>query len=227
MLPRLSFLCLAIPAMILALPAAAQVEHDGGGWLNLTVQGSAGARGIWFVEAQPRLQDEGQRLDQLLLRGAIGVRVTDRLSLSQGYTHVVQTVPGARDLNEERAFQQIAWSVPRTGRLALSSRTRIEQRWRSDGKDMQVRLREMVRASHPIRGTGVRALASTELFWVMNGVDWRAGAGFDQLRTFIGVELPLHGKSTVEAGYLNQTIDRPGGAARMNHNIAVSLFWRL
>ena len=219
--------CVALSAMLFALPAAAQVEHDGGGWLNLTAQGRVGARGIWFAEVQPRLQDEGQRLDQLLLRGAIGVRVTDRLSLSQGYAHILQSAPGARDPNEERSFQQIAWSVPGTGRLALSSRTRIEQRWRSDGKDMQLRLREMVRASHPIRGTGVRALASTELFWVMNGVDWRAGTGFDQLRSFIGVEIPVHGKSTVEAGYLNQTIDRPGGAARMNHNIAVSLFWRL
>ena len=217
-----------IAATMMPAPLAAETEHDLGGWLNLTAQGDLTRKGAWFVEVQPRLQDEGGRLDQLLLRGAIGYKIARGLTLYQGYAHVVMPVSGGADINEERSFQQLSWTVPGLARGELSSRTRLEQRWRSDGHDMQLRAREMVRFEYPLgRDDGVRALTSVEGFWVLNGVDWRRRAGFDQLRNFVGAEIPIGGTSTIEAGYLNQTIDQPGRDVRMNHNVSVAVFWRL
>lgn len=217
----------AAPFALLATPAAAQTEHDLGAWLNLTVQGPIGKKLAYFVEVQPRVQDELSRLDQTILRGAIGYKVTRNLTLYQGYAHVFMPVDGPGDRNEDRLFQQATWVVPGLSRGELQSRTRLEQRWRSDGQDVQLRVREMVRFEYPLGDNkGVRALGSVEGFVVLNSVDWRRRSGFDQVRTFLGAEIPVGGTSTVEAGYLNQIVDEPGAASRMNHVLSLSLFIR-
>lgn len=221
-------IALALAALSACAPAAAQVTHDAGAWVNVTVQGASARPLAWFVEVQPRLQDDLGRLDQVILRGALGKKVAKGLTLYQGYAHVAMPVRGGRDLNEERLFQQVSWVVPGLRRGELSSRFRLEQRWRSDGNDVQHRVREMVRFEYPLgRDDGIRALTSMEGFVVLNSVDWRRRSGFDQLRTFVGAEIPVGGTSTVEAGYMNQIIDQPGGAARVNHNVSLALFWRL
>lgn len=224
---------LAAFAALVPLPAAAQTEHDAQGWLNVTVQGPIKDRLIYFAEVQPRLGSDLSRLDALLLRPAIGWRVSDRVSVYQGYVRVITPVDGGRDRAEHRPFQQLTWTLP-YGRGALGtrgelqSRTRLEQRWRNDGNRMGLRLREMVRGEWALAadGTGVRAMASAELFWALRDTDWGNRAGFDQLRTFGGVELPLFGRSTAEVGYLNQLIDQPGPARRMNHAAVVNIFLR-
>ncbi len=68
---------------------------------------------------------------------------------------------------------------------------------------------------------------SSELFWALNDTDWGARSGFDQVRSFGGVEVPVGGKSTLELGYLNQTINDPGGQRRMNHGVSIAAFIRL
>jgi hypothetical protein len=223
-------LCFAasMVALLTARPAVAQVEHDSGAWLNLTVQGPIGTKLAYFLEAQPRVQEDFSRLDQMLLRGALGYKVTRRLTLYQGYAHVFLPVDGGADRNEERSFQQATWVVPGLSCGEVQSRTRLEQRWRSDADGMQVRVREMIRFEYPLgRGDGIRALTSVEGFAVLNRTGWRRDTGFDQVRTFLGTEIPVGGgASTIEAGYLNQIVDQPGAASRMNHILSLSLFVR-
>jgi hypothetical protein len=83
----------------------------------------------------------------------------------------------------------------------------------------------MLRYEYPV-AKKVAPMASIEGFVALNSPDWRPRSGFDQLRTFVGVEVGLKGKSTVEAGYLNQIVDRAGPAARMNHVLSVNVFIR-
>jgi hypothetical protein len=91
---------------------------------------------------------------------------------------------------------------------------------------MGLRLREMVRLEIPVARNGLAVLGYAELFLALNDTDWGARSGFDQLRSFVGAEIPLAGKSTIELGYLNQTIDQPAGRRRMNHALSLSLFFR-
>lgn len=213
---------------LLATPAAAATTQDERAWLNLTAIGSISGRLMGFAEVQPRSRDGLSRLDQLLLRPAIGWRVSKALTLWQGYAHVISPVQGGRDVNEDRSFQQIGWT-PFTGRATeLQSRTRLEQRWRSDGHDTGWRVREMIRYEHALTGRqgDIAALASIELFAALNDTDWGARSGFDQARTFVGLEVPLGGKSTAEIGYLNQTIDQTRGRTQINHVASVTVFWR-
>ena len=183
---------------------------------------------VYFAEIQPRTGDGSSRLDQLLLRGALGVKLGSNLVLYQGYAHVVVPVEAGRDINEERSFQQLSWTIGQVMGGELSSRTRFEQRWRSDGDEMGWRLREMLRYETPLKpGTyGPSALIYSELFVAFNDTDWRARAGMDQMRNFIGLEIPVGGASTIEAGYLNQLVNQSGNNSRMNHVASLTLFFR-
>jgi hypothetical protein len=219
-----------IPLALLALaaPARAETISDAQAWINLTAMGSLKGRLIYFAEVQPRMFDNAERLGQLLIRPAIGWQVSPSLALYQGYAHVVQPIAGGRDVNEERSFQQVSWTVGKIGRGTLSSRTRFEQRWRSDGGDTGFRFREMLRYAHPLRADakGTKALVYAEAFVAANDTDWGARKGFDQLRSFAGLEIPVKGRTTVEAGYLNQRVNQTRGRIGDNHVASISLFFR-
>ncbi len=219
---------LAAAALLIAAPATAATEQDERLWVNATVIGSISGRLMAFAEVQPRSADGLSRLDQVILRPAIGWRVGKTLTLWQGYAHVMLPIEGGRDLNEERSFQQVSWT-PFTGTAGeLQTRTRLEQRWRSDGRETGWRARQMVRYERALDGRqgGLAAMASVEAFVALNDTDWGAHRGFDQLRSFVGVEVPLGGRSTAEIGYLNQLVDRTQRRTQINHIASITLFWR-
>lgn len=229
MSPRSFLLAAGLSAALLAAPAAAQTDQDEAVWVNATVQGPISEKLVFFAEVQPRIGDGVSRLSQLLLRPAIGYEVTDKLTLYQGYARVIDPVDGGADLHEDRLFQQATWNVGKIGRLEVQSRTRLEQRWRSDGDGMSVRARQMMRFEYPL-ATGdrrVAAIGSVEGFVGLSSAEWGGTKGFDQVRTFIGLEIPLPGRSTIEAGYLNQTRDAAGPRIGMTHVASVSIFVRL
>ena len=194
----------------------------------MTAQGSIKDRLIYFAEVQPRLGDGVGRLDQLLLRPPIGWKLSDRVSVYHGYARVLTYISNDVERRENRTIQQLSWTLPQGRRAELQSRTRFEQRWRADGRDTGLRLREMVRGEIAFApsGEGVRALGSVELFVALNDTAWGARGGFDQLRSFAGAEIPIAGKTTLDTGYLNQLIDPPDGPRRMNHVAAFNLFLR-
>lgn len=214
--------------MLLASPALAATSEDEQFWLNLTAMGSVKDEIVYFAEVQPRIGDGVSRVDQALFRGALGWKFSPAVTLYQGFAHVVVPIEGGRDVNEERSFQQLSWTLGNPWGGELSSRTRLEQRWRSDGDDMGWRLREMIRYEKPLRAESdaVNALVWAEGFAALNDTDWGARAGFDQLRSFAGAELGLPGASTLEVGYMNQIVNQRGGNTRVNHIASVTLFFR-
>lgn len=213
-------------AALAAVPGRASTSHDEQLWINLTVMGPLRGALVHFVELQPRLGSGFGRPDQLILRGAIGVKLSDRATFYQGYARVITPRDTMRDLAEHRSFQQLSWVIGKPFGGEFSTRTRFEQRWRNDGADMGLRLRGMARLEIPVAHSGLAALGYAEGFAALNDTDWGARAGFDQVRSFIGAEIPLAGRSTIELGYLNQTINQRGGRHRMNHMLSFGLFAR-
>ncbi|WP_288487692.1 DUF2490 domain-containing protein [uncultured Novosphingobium sp.] len=226
--PRIAARALAVSLFTMAFPAAAETIQDEQAWLNLTAMGPIAGKVVYFAELQPRFGDGVSRVDQLLLRGAIGWKLSSTVTLYQGFAHVETPQRGGRDINEERSFQQLNLALGKPWGGELSSRTRLEQRWRNDGDDVGWRMREMLRYEKPLRpaSDAVNALVYAEAFVAFNDTDWGARSGFDQLRSFVGVEVGLPGASTAEIGYLNQVIDQTRGRTRVNHVASVSLFFR-
>jgi hypothetical protein len=219
-------LLLIAATMSVPAPLAAAVE-DEQLWLNVTTLGSLKDRLIYFAEVQPRAGGGVSRLSQLLLRGGIGWQLSDEVAIYGGFLHLVQPVQNGRDTNEERPFVQLNWSLGRVAGGTLSTRTRLEHRDSSTSCEVGWRVRTMVRYVHPVAGPDKpRALVWAEPFVGLNGTDWSARGGFDQLRSFAGVELPLAGRSTLEAGYMNQAINDRGPRNRMNHIASLTLFIR-
>ncbi len=218
-------------ALVSAGPAAAQTSQDTQLWLNTTLFGTHGDF-VYFAEVQPRFGNDISRLDQLILRPAVGWKLNDALTIYQGYARVENTPAGMPSFSEDRSFQQLSWEIGEFQKFKLSSRTRFEQRWESDGRDVGFRFREQLRASHPIfdEAWGLKAVGWSEVFVALNDTDWGARAGFDQIRTFVGLEIPLQekskGKSTVEIGYLNQTVNAPAARVEVNHILSLNLFVR-
>ncbi|GJD64547.1 DUF2490 domain-containing protein [Methylobacterium frigidaeris] len=210
-----------------SLPAAAQVDHDGQLWINATAFGSVGSL-AYFAEVQPRFGDGISRLDQLILRPAVGWKLTDAVTVYQGYARIENSPPGQRAFSEDRSFQQLGWEIGTFDRVKLSSRTRFEQRFQTNGRDTGFRLRQQLRAAVPLteETRGVAAVAWTEAFLALNDTDWGARAGFDRIRTFVGLELPLAGRSTLELGYINQTVNAPASRVTMDHIVSVNVFVR-
>ena len=225
---RRLILSLSALAFCLGAPAHAETSQDEQFWLNLTSMGSIKDDLVYFAEIQPRVGDGISRIDQALFRGAIGWKFSPSVTLYQGFAHIVVPVEGGKDVNEERSFQQINWTLGKPWAGELSSRTRLEQRWRSDGDDMGWRLREMLRYEKPLKpgSDALNALVYAEGFIALNDTDWGVRGGFDQLRSFIGAEVGLPGASTLEVGYLNQVINQSGGDTRVNHVASVTLFFR-
>lgn len=218
-----------IPALFAALsaPAAAATVEDEQIWANATLMGTADSGLAYFVEVQPRFADGASRMSQLILRPAIGWRLSPKVTAYAGYAHIALPIENGADRNEERFFGQISWTVGKVAGGTLSSRSRIEHRRLSNGDDTGWRLREMLRYVHPLGNPDrTRALVSVEGFAALNDTDWGANGGFDQLRSFAGVEVPIGGKSTLELGYLNQAVNDPGRRIRMNHVASVAIFIR-
>lgn len=221
---------IALAATLLSLvpPAQAATTQDEQAWINLTAMGSLSGKLVYLAEWQPRFGDGGSRLDQMILRGALGWKLTPAMTVYQGYAHIAVPVEGGRDINEERGFQQLSWTLGKPWGGELSSRSRLEQRWRSDGGDMGWRLRQMLRYERPLKpgSQAVNALVSVEGFVALNDTDWGARGGFDQLRTFLGAELGIKGASTLEVGYLNQIVNQSRGRTRVNHVASITLIVR-
>lgn len=208
--------------------AHASTTHDEQVWVNLTSMGNVTDKVVYFAEVQPRAGDSASDVNLIALRGAVGLKLSPKVSLYQGYGHFITPVDSGRDINEERSFQQLNVALGKPLGGELTSRTRFEQRWRSDGREVGFRLREMIRYERPLKANSdaVNALVYAEGFVALNDTDWGVSSGFDQLRTFVGAEIGLKGLSTFEIGYLNQAINRPNNQIQMNHVASISLFYR-
>lgn len=216
----------ALVALAIATPAHAQA--DGQAWPAVIVQGKIKGNALFWLEAQPRITDDAQRLGQLLIRAAIGVQLGKRSSMLSGYAFI-RTDPIDRPVtSEHRLWQQVLLPLSRDGApLTITGRTRLEERFVEGSGSVGWRLRQQVRLQHKLGNTSrLSAVVWSEPFYNLNTTDWGQRAGWDQVRTFGGIAIPISKQVTLEPGYLNQTVFRPG-ATRHNHIANVWLIVRL
>lgn len=219
---HLTALAALAPALLLATPAMA--EEDIQGWAAATATVPVDDKLVIWLEAQGRFSDDVTRLGQVLIRPGMGYKVTPSTTLFAGYAYVRTSPAGGAVTTEHRIWQQALWRALGDGKgVTLSGRTRLEQRFVHGTDDVGVRFRQLLRLTAPIDRQGTQVVGWTEGFFGLNDTQAGQRGGFDRLRNFAGVSLPVNDQMRLEPGYMNEYVRRRGVDDRVNHIASVTV----
>jgi hypothetical protein len=169
------------------------------------------ARGFHELEQNLML---GHTLDGLGVKGA---------TLWLGYTHDPNYSHGDFTVMEHRFRQQITFDHLLTvGRVTLSGRLRMEERWREGQVGMGWRLRPFVRGTLPV-SKRFALVAAHESFLDLNRSAFQKPLGEERMRNFAGFDLHVTRKALIELGYLNQHGFVTGGTDTTDHIATLEL----
>ncbi len=101
---------------------------------------------------------------------------------------------------QQHPFQQIVWQMMNQPDFALTSRTRLEERYTGDS-NWAVRLRQRFAVELPEKIGILSPLIYNETHFNLG-----KGLGLPENRSFLGVYIPTSPKSKLEVGYLNQQL---------------------
>jgi len=185
-------------------------------WSTLSASTDVGSRGVVTMESQFRLTDEASRAGQYVLRPSIGLKLDPHTTVSLGYAYVHTDPVGPAESDEHRIWQQLTYRLAGDGKgPTITGRSRLEQRWVEGAPDMGWRFRQQLRLTTPLAGT-VRAVAWSEAFFALDDTTWGQDGGFERWRNSVGLAVPVSRSITVEPGYINQWVPRPG-RDRLHH----------
>ena len=228
-----------LAAACLAAPAAAQDPLDDAGlWFAVFGNGpaeifSGGADGagspwLYWFDAHYRLRDDSDGFNQSIVRPGLGYRLTDEQVAWAGYAWIRTRPTGAGPEFDEHRFWQQWTATPSAGDWRFLHRSRFEQRWFEDADDVALRWRQLARAQRILTTSPQwSAVVWDEVFFNLNDTDRGIEAGLDQNRVFIGVGFKHEpdAPGRWEAGYLNQFLNRQGGADGLNHILSLNYFF--
>ena len=219
---------LTLSGLLLSSPAiAAKDISDFQTWGTATATGSLKSfnpelkKFKYWAEFQARFGVDSSRFSQAIVRPGIGYEINKNSSAWLGYGWIPTDEPFTKTpFNERRLWQQFLWK-DNNSFGAISSRTRLEQRWAPRvGDDTAFRLRQMLKISSPMKNSPAYSLvASDEYFLNLNDTDWSPKSGFDQNRLFLGIGYNFDKETKTEIGYMNQYINRSNTSVNLNDHI--------
>ncbi len=213
-----------VSSTLLAVPIAGYAtENNPGTWITISTtdafqsDGQDGRWHYWF-DAQARYFDLGSGVNQWLVRPGIGYEINDTVNVWAGYARFRSRNAAGDVSDEDRFWQQAAWTAGSWNDGRVSMRVRLEQRSISTGDDTGLVLRFMTKYVRPIGTTGnTNLVIGVEPFVDLRDTDWGGDAGLGQNRLSIMVGRSLSDRFSFEAGYMNQYIWRDGAENRINH----------
>lgn len=219
------FLCPAISE------ANSEITNDLQQWDIVTLRADLPHKVLLYAEVQPRMGDGISHLDRFLIRPAIGYQLTPKLSVWQGYAWTPTFLSNKNEghfNSEQRLFQQLL-REDKLNKLSLTNRTRLEERFINGSSSMSVRVRHMLRLSYPICKSEKWSLVGyEELFWNLSNAVGGPQAGFDQSRTFVGLNRKISKHLSIEAGYMANYVNRYNSMPdKLNHIVLLGINMRI
>lgn len=210
-----------IPPLPTATPAAA---GDTEVWTTLTANAALSDHWLGQADLVARFGDAGDSdIYEIRYGGFLGYKVSGKVSLWVGYARI-HRYAGGTTRTEERPRQQITADLGKLARANLSGRLRLEQRIRPGG-GIGWRLRPQLRAAWPLGKSGLAAVLSHEGFVALNDTKSGQRAGYERMRNFAGVSVPLSAPVKAEIGYLNQYNFVRGRPDTVDHVGSLALTW--
>ena len=199
------------------------LEDDFGIWAPVIINAPITKKVKGYFEVNPRIQENGTHINQLLVRPALGYKLNENLSIWQGYGWVTNYLP--RFFREQRIWQQILHEKE-FPKFTLINRLRLEERFMQNVEGVNLRTRYMLKGIYPIGKRKIWGIVMyDELF--INLVSHFGGpqAGIDQNRFFVGLNRKINDNLTVEGGYQMQYINLNGPSIdKLNHIALINLY---
>ena len=174
---------------------------------NETVFRSSDAKGFYEIENNLMV---GRKFDK---------HVTAWL----GYTFDPQYLNGDFKVREHRFRQQVNFdNFAVLGKVKLSGRVRLEERWREGQAGTGWRLRPAIKATMPFIGKTTLAVQH-ESFIDLNTTGFQKVPGYDRMRNSAFVTVPVSKKFSFDFGYLNQHGFVPNAEDTSDHVFTLGL----
>jgi hypothetical protein len=214
----------AAAALVSASPAFAQslsapTVHDTQLWTQVVATVKLSQKWLTHLEAQSRWSEDLQGHDQLIIRNAIGRRLSPRVTVWGGHAWTPRTLEEGW-AHEQRIWEQLSATFPAVGAWTPSMRIRQEQRFLDSWGDVSHRLRMMGRAVRPVDAEKLWSIVAwNEVLITLDETENGPAQGVDQNRLFAGVLRKLSNHAGLESGYLWRTSDPAGPVARRHDHV--------
>lgn len=180
---RIMTRCVLLVVMAMTAGVKSHAESDFQSWNALTLTGDADDKGKWqfWFDGHLRFKGDASRLGVSIVRPGVGYKLSSDTTLWLGVARVtIDSDNGS--IEEDRVWQQATYSLSKFMDGTISSRSRLEQRFRSDeGDDTGYRFRQFIRWSKPLNKQWSMVVWD-EVFFGLNDTDWGQNSGFDQNR---------------------------------------------
>ncbi len=227
--PLLSLILLAATAGLCS-PLSALAQHvsdsSDNGWY--TFNGDHRLSDQWgaHTEFQSRRHNIITDPQQLLVRVGANYYAGKRAMVTVGYG-LIESYSAGRYFPEQRLYEQVQLR-DHLGRVELTHRYRLEQRWDELAGTSNYlylnRMRYMLRGTVPLQGP---TLESRELYFsayeeIFIGFGNNVPNIFDQNRAYAGLGYKLSKEASIEAGYMYQiTQQRNRTVFQHNHTLVI------
>ena len=107
--------------------------------------------------------------------------------------------------HEYRLWEQLNWQLINNSSILLNSRSRFEEKERSNQQQIAIQFRERLWARIPIKNIPLYYYSFfDEVFFNFNHPSWVSPYFFEQNRMFLGIAKQLTKTMMLDFGYLNQ-----------------------
>lgn len=159
----------------------------------------------YYIETQLRLIDDHYVFNQAFLLTGLGYQLAPTVIAFMGPGLVVTKNTQGDTYNEFRLWEQLNWLAINNTSIRLDSRTRAEEKFRSNESQVALQLRQRLWMRIPISHSKQYYFSTfDEVFFNLNNPVWVSPRFFEQNRIFVGLGKQLTQNTLVDFGYLNQ-----------------------
>ncbi len=212
-------------ALALSLPSLSQAKETQNLMKARTAAYLSGPidkeRGILYILGlEYRFTDTASKFEEVFGDIGIGYVIAPGVVIWGGLRSFVSTTSRTdpTTYTQQHPFQQIVWKMVDTPDFALTSRSRVEERYLGNTNEWKLRLRQRFAAEFPEKLFN----HYSPLFY--NETHFNVGKGYaiPENRTFAGVYIPTSERSKLEVGYMNQQLFSPN-ITTFAHNLYLTL----
>ncbi len=172
---------------------------------------------LYSVGLEYRMTDTATKFDEVFAEGALGYVIAPGLVIWGGLRSIIapESRSNASTVQKQHPFTQLIWQMYNQPGMAITSRTRLEERY--ENNEWKTRLRQRLAIEFPDKWGVLSPL-------LYNEVHFNVGRGYaiPENRTFAGVYFPTGPRSKLEVGYLNQQ-GYSTSSNTLSHNLYLSL----